>query len=183
MSVEDDFQQHPLVKVFHNPDYVTLYDARSHFAVNMEARHLEVLHDALGYRTGNERETRSKQYLELQRLIDLGIFASGPFQETYTTDREALGHTVRHYSTHTITRKFRMSRLFKLLSHSVLANACRVNGGAAMLSSTFADRHPAETVSTRWLVIASLTLHNHGLFCSLTLAPPLRSYMRLIRFH
>jgi uncharacterized protein len=72
----------------------------------MEARDLEVLHDALGYRTGNERETRSKQYLELRRLIDLGIFASGPFQETYTTGRESLGHTIRHYSTHTITRKF-----------------------------------------------------------------------------
>ena len=53
-----------------------------------------------------------------------------------------------------------------------------------MLSFTFPRYHrPAETVSTRWLVVVGLTLHNHGLFCSLTQNRPLRSYMRLIRFH
>lgn len=101
---------HPLVAIIRSEKYVTTYDARTHFAVNLTSDQIEVFANMLQSGSSSaepqERASIAPWVLTLETLLKRGFFAPGPFTATYETDRDTLHQIVDGYKKYVVMRKF-----------------------------------------------------------------------------
>lgn len=104
----------PLVEIFPRPAYCTVYDARRHFALNLSFQQVERLVQLME-RPAQRRDRSGSQVAglvrdgdvyTLPRLLSEGLFAPGPFEETFSTDLQKLEEYVGYCSKYVVTRRF-----------------------------------------------------------------------------